>query len=229
MRRDGWMLALVAILVSLLALNCDPLARRRALKAKHAAAASASAVASEDEPAPPPATVKKKPQCESFTEKCVARGGTRVPIGKSKITFQAPDGWSFIQGDFAIIRAAEEDVVLGFVDGESEEPDQVISAATPLIQELNIIGFKDTALKPRLKKAQSTMEVGTSPVKIWEVDKTSNQNTELRMKGEPGNMVVFVANIDGKVVVGVAFMQQKADASRGAAAGEAVQTLRSPK
>lgn len=229
MRRDGWMLALVAILVSLLALNCDPLARRRALKAKHGAAASASAVASEDEPAPPPPTVKKKPQCESFTDKCVARGGTRVPIGKSKITFQAPDGWSFIQGDFAIIRAAEEDVVLGFVDGESEEPDQVISAATPLIQELNIIGFKDGALKPRLKKAQSTMEVGTSPVKIWEVDKTSNQNTELRMKGEPGNMVVFVANIDGKVVVGVAFMQQKADASRGAAAGEAVQTLRSAK
>ncbi|HQP36796.1 MAG TPA: hypothetical protein PLI95_16535, partial [Polyangiaceae bacterium] len=76
---------------------------------------------------------------------------------------------------------------------------------------------------------QSTMEVGSNQVKIWEVDKTSNQNSDLRMKGESGNMVVFVANIDGKVVVGVAFMQQKADASRGAAAGEAVQTLRSPK
>lgn len=37
MRRDGWMLALVAIAIPLLALNCDPLARRRALKAKHAA------------------------------------------------------------------------------------------------------------------------------------------------------------------------------------------------
>lgn len=229
MRRDGWMLALVAIAIPLLALNCDPLARRRALKAKHAAAASASSAPAEEASAPAPAPKKKKPECERFEDKCVARGGTRVPIGKNKVTFQAPDGWSFIKGDFAIVRAPEEDVVLGFVEGESAEPDAVISTATPLIQELNIVGFKDTALKPRLKKAQALMEAGGSQVKIWEVDKASNGNAELRMKSEPGKAVVFVAELEGKVIVGVAFMQQKADAARGAAAGEAVQTLRSGK
>lgn len=229
MRRDGWMLALVAIAIPLLALNCDPLARRRALKAKHAAAASASASAEEVASAPTPPPKKKKPECESFEDKCVARGGTRVPIGKNKVTFQAPDGWSFVKGDFSIVRAPEEDVVLGFVEGESAEPDSIVSTVSPLIQELNITGFKDTALKPRLKKAQTAMEAGGSQVKIWEVDKASNGNAELRMKGEPGNMVVFVAELEGKVVVGVAFMQQKADKARGAAAGEAVQTLRSGK
>jgi len=231
MRRDGWMLALVAIAIPLLALNCDPLARRRALKAKHAAAASASSAPAEETtaaaPAPPPK--KKKQECESFEEKCVARGGTRVPIGKNKVTFQAPDGWSFVKGDFSIVRAPEEDVLLGFVEGESAEPDAVITTVTPLIQELNIVGFKDAALKPRLKKAQALMEAGGAQVKIWEVDKASNQNADLRMKGESGKMVVFVAELEGKVIVGVAFMQQKADAARGAAAGEAVQTLRSGK
>jgi hypothetical protein len=210
--------------VSLLVLNCDPLARRRA---RHPKPVQSEEPKVEEAPKPKPKP-KAKPKCESLEEKCVAAAETRLIIGSSKVTVQVPEGWTYAkQETLSVAVPPEEDVALAFVESESDQPDKLLEAITPLLDELKITGVKLQALKPRLKKAQATMEAGSAPVSIWEVDKASNGGADPKMQDEPGKLGVFVTTIDGTVVVGAAFMQKKADAARGAATGQAVQTLRS--
>jgi len=224
MRRHGWILTLVAMMVSLLVLDCDPLARRRARHPKPVESEEPVVEAPpKPKPKPPP-----KPKCESLEEKCVAKGDTRAPIGAHKISFQPPEGWTYAkQGAFTIAVPPEGDVAIAFVESESADPDKVVEAIMPLLDELKITNVKFAALKPRLKKAQATMDAGGAQVSIWEVDKAANGGSDPKMKDQAGKLGVFVTTIDSTVIVGAAFMDKAADPTRGAATGQAVQTLRS--
>jgi hypothetical protein len=229
MRSHGLVLALFATLGLLIAaVNCDPLAHRRAkyaAKAAESEAAAAESAPPAEKPKPKP-VLEKRPKCEQLANNCLATTDTHLAVGSHGVTFQPPEAWAYAQhGDFSLAIDGEQDVVMGFTESEAAVPDKVIAALTPLLDELKITEVKLAALKPRLGKPQSTIDAGGTAVHLWEVDKGAGQPMEPKMNGEPGKLLVVVAKFDTQVVVGASFMLKKADSSQGAAVGDSLKTL----
>lgn len=226
MRNSGLFLSLVTALISVSLLGCGAEPKKRARTTE-----PTDVFSPQPEKAEPPAPERPpEPKCISLKEKCTASATTRIKVGTHGVTVKIPEGWTYAkEEEFTLALPPEADVAVGFTDGESTDPDKIIASIAPLLERMKITNVKMPALKMRLRKPQSTLDANGSPVGIWEVDKTANQGADPKIKDVAGKLVVVAAKLDGSVVVGAAFMIGTADEARGAAAGQAIQTLRAKK
>lgn len=175
-----------------------------------------------EEPPPPP----PKPKCEALDEKCVGDTEAKMPAGPNGL-ITPPLGWHYAKESAASVAVATEgDGVLGLAAAEGKDPDKILAALTKLLERFEITDVKIPMLKPRLKKAQSTVSAAGLELSLWEVDKT-RQGKEPKMKGSAGTLLVIVAPIsEGNVVVGAGFVSNTADPSRVSSIMDSLKTLR---
>lgn len=175
----------------------------------------------ETPPPPPP-----KPKCEGLDEKCVGDTEAKMPAGSNGI-ITPPLGWHYAKESAASVAVSTEgDGVLGVAQADGKDPDKILAALTKLLDRFEITDVKLPALKPRLKKAQSTVPTGGVELSLWEVDKT-RQGKEPKMKGNAGTLLVIVAPLsDSNIVVGAGFVSNTADPSRVSSIMDSLKTLR---
>jgi hypothetical protein len=149
-----------------------------------------------------------------------------MPAGPNGL-ITPPLGWHYAKESAASVAVATEgDGVLGLAAAEGKDPDKILAALTKLLERFEITDVKIPMLKPRLKKAQSTVSAAGLELSLWEVDKT-RQGKEPKMKGSAGTLLVIVAPIsEGNVVVGAGFVSNTADPSRVSSIMDSLKTLR---
>ncbi len=168
----------------------------------------------------------------------MAAADTRMAFGAQGASFAPPVGWTYafepIQplvsspdaGAPAIIApsdggavtteaiavAPEGGAVILFSDASGKKPDQLGETLARLLGRLQVMGVEMKALS--WAKPHAEWQAGSLPISVWQVERPSQgwsrQARDPVMNGAPGAVLVAVAEVGNKVVMGVSFLSRSA-------------------
>jgi hypothetical protein len=177
------------------------------------------------EPPPPP---PPPPKCEALDEGCVAKAGLRVPLHPADWTLGTPEGWKYaVEADGVLADSADATLAVTTFEAPADKKPAAAKAKNAkrdetvavLLEKLKITQEKKLSFPSKAQKSS----------KVHGVDIALYQFSGAKRSGEPGPLLVFIAQLTPqRVLVGTAFVAERDTTNADAAILKVISSFEPP-